>query len=113
MGEMDDPGLVSVPGHIGHLAPFGRLRFPACRGFFCFLINKTVIWLHKGMPFNECNEKEALERKTVCVRDGPDAQRLTALRWPRFPFWGCFWNDVITTRFFPDDFHRLFLTTPF
>ena len=93
MGEMDDPGLVSVPGHIGHLAPFGRLRFPACRGFFCFLINKTVIWLHKGMPFNVCNEKEALERKTVCVRDGPDAQRLTALRWPRFPFWGLFWND--------------------
>ena len=30
------------------------------------------------------------EREAVCVRDGPDAQRLTALRWPRFTFGGCF-----------------------
>ena len=87
------PVLFSHLGHAGHSTPFGRLRFPRVPRFlFCFLICKqiTVIWLHKAKPFKECNEKEALERKTVCVRDGPDAQRLTGLRWPRFTFWGLF-----------------------
>ena len=127
--ETDHPGLVFPPRTRRSLDALWPPSFPRVPRFlFCFLINKTVIWLHKGMPFNECNEKEALERKTVCVRDGPDAQRLTALRWPRFPFWGLFWNDYnfdgsisfwsdstlfcFQRLFFPpcfsDDFHRLF-----
>ena len=125
--ETDHPGLVFPPRTRRSLDALRPPSFSPRAAVSFLFFNKQLS--KRTVRKEEDHGMRKKEREAVCVRDGPDAQRLTALRWPRFPFWGLFWNDYnfdgsisfIPIRpffvsndffflppFFPDDFHRLF-----